>query len=483
MVKNKEISFWRYLAQFRFCEALGSLGPVPELKTGCQQWACYWQGLFDMVIASPWHEHSIPSGFAHAVSLAAIGRTDEARKIARRLCKSSLVFLFRHWLARALAPYDPALALEVAQKDSRTLGLRVVLQSRHGSQNEAEILVKKAFEKGLPKRDPELHLLASNFLTNNPPGRLDHLNQYIASYNMSPLALKRSDRPPLVDNLIAANVLSHVSGPLVSILMTSYNTADRIGAALEGLLAQSYRNIEIIVADDASSDDTVAVLQCWAEKDCRIKYLRMPANVGTYVAKKAAFKVSQGEFVTCHDSDDWSHPQRLEMQVRPLLENPHLVATTSKWIRLEDDGSYYARLVYPMLRLNPSSPLFRREIVAREAGLWDAVRIGADSEFHSRLRLVFGKQAVRCISKPLTIGAHRENSLMTDSSTGYTSSGMSPIRLAYWESWARWHIRTLHEGQKPKLAPIEDGRRFFDAPESICVPTGDIKAALASLGD
>ena len=72
---------------------------------------------------------------------------------------------------------------------------------------------------------------------------------------------------------------------------------------------------------------------------------------------------------------------------------------------------------------------------------------------------------------------------MTDSSTGYTSSGMSPIRLAYWESWARWHISTLHGGSKPKLAHIEDGGRLFEAPESICVPTGDIKAALASLGD
>ena len=436
-----------------------------------------------MVIASPWHAYSIPSGFAHAVSLAAIGYTDEARKIARRLCKSSLVFLYRHWLARALAPYDPALALEVAQKDSRTLGLRVVLLSRQGSVNEAKILVKKAFEKGLPKREHEMHLLASNFLKNDPAGRLNHLNKYLASYDLAELLLKRPVQPPLVYNLYVAVAFPQVSGPLVSVLMTAYNTADRIGAALEGLLAQSYRNIEIIVADDNSSDDTVAVLQSWAEKDSRIKYLHMPTNVGTYVAKTAAFKVCQGEFVTCHDSDDWSHPQRLEMQVRPLLENPQLVATTSKWIRLEDDGSYYARLVYPMLQLNPSSPLFRREIVAREAGLWDAVRIGADSEFHSRLRLVFGKQAVRCIAKPLTIGAHRENSLMTDSSTGYTSAGMSPIRLAYWESWARWHIRTLHEGQMPKLALIEDGGRLFEAPESICVPTGDIKVALASLGD
>src|SRR5690606_5218074 len=97
-----------------------------------------------------------------------------------------------------------------------------------------------------------------------------------------------------------------------------------------------------------------------------------------------------------------------------------LAATTSNWVRIEDDGTFFARPVHPIRRLNPSSPLFRKELINRRIGLWDPVRTGADTEFHARLKLVFGRN-VRRVSAALALGAHRPNSLMNAKGTGYGS--------------------------------------------------------------
>ena len=63
--------------------------------------------------------------------------------------------------------------------------------------------------------------------------------------------------------------------------------------------------------------------------DPRIHLVKQPVNQGTYAARNAGLDAAAGEFVAFQDSDDWSHPRRLELQVRPLLENPRLVATTT----------------------------------------------------------------------------------------------------------------------------------------------------------
>ena len=214
-----------------------------------------------------------------------------------------------------------------------------------------------------------------------------------------------------------------------------------------------------------------------------MRLLRLPTNGGT-LAKTMGLQLARGEFVTCHDSDDWSHPVKIERQVRPLLDNASLVATTSHWVRMQDDGMFYARPVHPLMRFNPSSPLFRREVVLKRMGAWDMVRTGADSEFHARLKLVFGKQAVKRIAQPLALGSHREGSLMTAGDTGYSDTGVSPQRLAYWQAWGAWHIDCLRKGVLPQL-PLDlevlSVSRPFVAPEEICVSEEQVRAAQAQV--
>jgi hypothetical protein len=478
----RTFNFFRLLVQSRFAESLAALGDRPWPRNGWEQWACFRQGLFDTVNRSVWDGRSIFGGMATAVSLAACGRIQEAERIVRKLDARWESRFFRAGLAELLAPYSGRLALELLRPYQGNFdgsrGRKIVLLEQVGETPAATSLLEEALHNGQAAREPQLTLLASNLLETTPAGKLSRLNDFLAAYRLAPLRLKDAGLPPSVDNLGAAESLAPVTGPLVSVLMTAYNIGDRIETALTGLLNQTWRNIEVIVVDDASSDDTGAVVQALAALDNRIRYFRLPSNAGTYVAKTFGFRQAAGEFVTCHDSDDWSHPQRLERQVQPLIDDPMLMATTSQWVRMEDSGRYHVRLVYPLMQLNPASPMFRREAVASQAGLWDAARIGADSEFHSRLRLVFGRKAVKRVAQPLTLGAHRENSLMTAPETGYSATGMSPTRLAYWESWAYWHIQCLRTGSRPQLPVIEAAARPFAAPPEVRVAPEKINAAL-----
>lgn len=469
----------------RFAHALARLPDGEPLSRANALYAAYRLGLYQTVANSPWAGQHWRGGFARAVSLAACGRADEAAALARQLAARRQLGGQQAALADALAPFAPQLALDLIKEGDAKMGLRASLLLRAGRLDEALQCLRQATSGRAPCKPPELSLFLSNAEQGEPGQQLAHLNSFLAAYGLTPVQLRDTTLPPGQMNLLPAEPLTsaeHVHGPRVSVLMTAFNSNQRIRCALASLLGQTYRDLEVIVVDDASTDTTGDVVRAIAASDPRVMYVRMPRNVGTYVAKSIGLRLAKGEFVTCHDSDDWSHPMRLEQQVLPLLKNKRLVATVSQWVRIQDDGVYYARPVHPLMRMNPASPLFRRELVLRHAGAWDPVRTGADSEFAARLKLVFGRRAVHRVVKPLALGAHRPDSLMTAADTGYCASGMSPTRLAYWESWGLHHINELRAGRKPALSTNLLVDRKFEAPQGILVPREDIAFCLSALG-
>jgi hypothetical protein len=468
---RRSLGFFAYLAQARFAEALAQLPLNAWPSTGWQQMACYRLGMYGTVAQSAWDGKHLQGGMAVAVSLAGCGEHDRATQMVHDLVAHHGPGRYQSTLADALAPFMPRLALSLVNHGHAPVALRTALLLRTGEREQAARLIQEARSNSKVHTSPELLLLQTNALEDSPEEELERMNAFLARFSLPPLALRDETLPPSTGNLMPAQRLPPVNGPLVSVLMTAYNTAGRIGAALEGLRAQTWRNLEVVVVDDCSTDDTAEVVHAIADQDSRIKYIRMACNAGTYVAKTVGLQQAKGEFVTCHDSDDWSHPLRLERQMLPLLNNRRLVATTSQWVRIEDNGTFYARPVHPLMRLNPASPLFRRREVVSHAGLWDAVRTGADSEFHGRLLLVFGRQSVRRVVQPLTFGAHRADSLMNAASTGYSEVGLAPHRLTYGEAWTRWHIAELHAGRKPVMPDIGSSTpALFECSPGVRIP-------------
>lgn len=418
------------------------------------------------------------------VSLAACGNHERSREILRRLPWDSIPVSKKVALAAALCPFMPDESLRLLQAlgDAAPAPLYAGVLLRTGNRLQAQQVVRQALQDRQVQKYPELRLFETMAEQDAKPlKQLERLNAFLQSQGVPLLALRMQDQPPAPCNVTVAHALPSVQGPLVSVLMTTYRTGERVSAAIASLLSQSYHNLEIIVVDDASGDATPDIVDTWARRDARVRLIRLPVNGGTYLAKSIGLRQARGEFVTCHDSDDWSHSVKIERQVQPLLEDKTLVATTSQLIRMQDDGMFYARSVYPLARFNPSSPLFRRELVIQRMGGWDMVRTGADSEFYARLRLVFGNRAVKRIAQPLSLGSHREGSLMTASDTGYSDSGVSPQRLEYLESWSHWHLDCLRKGLLPQLPQDLEAlaaERCFPAPEKIALTPKQVREAI-----
>lgn len=415
-------------------------------------WAYYRLNMYATVATLDCRQQDWRTSVAKAVAFAACGRYAEAETVVRKILFRPEWIVHRLTLAKAMAAFMPELALRILEGMHAPAAFRAALLLSVGDNKDAQRVIDAVLNPAEIATDPELHLYRANVHRGPPRDQLGRLNAFLLAREVPAVELIDDTLPPSPCNVRCASSVSPVDGPLVSVLMTTYKTAERVDSAIRSILGQSYKNIELIAVDDGSEDHTPVVLQKWADKDRRVKVLRLQRNVGTYVAKNVGLKLARGEFVTCHDSDDWSHPLKIERQVKPLLKNHRLIGTTSHWLRMTDDGFYYARAVYPLMRLNLSSLLFRREEVLSYAGIWDGVRTGADSEFAARLRLVFGNDSVYAVRQPLALGSHRQGSLMTAPSTGYSSKAGAAQRLKYWEEWSHWHIETLRVQDRPRLS-------------------------------
>ncbi|HLS68723.1 MAG TPA: glycosyltransferase family 2 protein [Kiloniellales bacterium] len=469
----------------------GQAPHAQELRAaaGGSLWAQHQLGMYGSVVGQLTEDvrrTSWRSLLAAAASSAALGRHAEARHFVSELERHPLArWRHRRRVATGLALHAPALALHWLEQTHRRgekdacLDVWVALLCGLQRYGQAALALPQALHD-CPEQ-PELLLHQANLLRlgklkshpNTEEAAHASLTRYFERFGLEQPHRIDTSQPFSARNATATASPAQGARPLVSVIMTAHETADRIESALRSLLAQTHQDLEILVMDDASADDLGSVVTLLQQKDPRVSYFRLPRNVGTYVAKELALRhLVRGDFVTCHDSDDWSHPRKIELQLDELLQQPERVFSWSYWLRLQDDGLIVARQSHPLLRSNLSSVLFRRDPVLNRAGGYDQVRTGADSEFLARLQLVFGQKASARVRKPLAFGAARAGSLMTDQVTGITGvTSTTPFRLAYWEAWRRWHMESLKQGRRPRM-PEKPLQRPFPIPEGQAAAPG-----------
>lgn len=117
--------------------------------------------------------------------------------------------------------------------------------------------------------------------------------------------------------------------PKVSVTMPCYNCEDTVGRAIESILGQSFTDLELIAADDGSSDNTAAVLKEYAAADCRLKPLFLD-HQGVVGAANAAIDAAAGQYVARMDADDFALPERIERQVHLLDHNSEVGLTACR---------------------------------------------------------------------------------------------------------------------------------------------------------
>lgn len=184
--------------------------------------------------------------------------------------------------------------------------------------------------------------------------------------------------------------------PRVTVVMAMYNAAQFLHQAVASVLAQTYRDFELIVVDDASTDDSLSVLEGFS--DPRMRIIRHRTNMGAALSRNDALSVASGEFVAIMDADDVCAPARLERQVAFLDANPQAglvgcgiydVIDESGEILYtaylpEDNETIQKTLVQRWCFLHPSI-MFRRELLRYAGGYREVFEPAEDHDFILRI--------------------------------------------------------------------------------------------------
>lgn len=109
--------------------------------------------------------------------------------------------------------------------------------------------------------------------------------------------------------------------PLVSIITPIYNGSKTIRETIESVLNQTYKNFEMIIVDDSSTDNTRKIIEDYTKKDKRIKYYLLPQKGGASVARNKALNSAKGKYVAFLDGDDLWKKDKLEKQINFMEEN------------------------------------------------------------------------------------------------------------------------------------------------------------------
>jgi glycosyltransferase involved in cell wall biosynthesis len=154
--------------------------------------------------------------------------------------------------------------------------------------------------------------------------------------------------------------------PAVSVVLPTYQRASALRSAMASVLSQDFTDLELVVVDDASTDDTQAVVEGF--HDDRIRYLRQPTNLGVSAARNRALRASRGDLVAFIDSDDEWLPGKLRKQVDRMAELPAQVGLLYGGTEnVEPDGS--CRIVLPQQRGDLRFALARRNVVHGTSGV------------------------------------------------------------------------------------------------------------------
>jgi len=182
--------------------------------------------------------------------------------------------------------------------------------------------------------------------------------------------------------------------PLVSIAITTYNRAHLLSRCLNGVIKQKYSNIEIIIVDDHSTDDTEQRIKQYLKHDKRIKYVRHKKNLGNAHARNTALKNCIGKYVAFIDDDDeWIDPNKLIKQVsifessdKPQLgiicSNVNIISDKKTSIKtIKEPKNIKKAILFGNSIIFNSTVLTKRDILLTVKGFDVNLSRGIDSDF------------------------------------------------------------------------------------------------------
>lgn len=136
--------------------------------------------------------------------------------------------------------------------------------------------------------------------------------------------------------------------PLVSICIPTYNSEKYLEETLNSIISQTYHNIEIIIGDNGSSDNTLSIIKEYFVKDNRITFYSNENNIGYSRNCNKLISKAKGEFVSIFHSDDVYDPSIIEKEVKILKSNPQISGVFTSFYKITEVGSIIPNVQYPI---------------------------------------------------------------------------------------------------------------------------------------
>ena len=254
---------------------------------------------------------------------------------------------------------------------------------------------------------------------------------------------------------------------LVSIAIPTFNRAQSLARALRSASEQTYGALEIVVADNASTDGTPAVCAAHARADDRVRVIRRPQNIGAIANFNGVVEACRGEFVLLLADDDWLAPDYVERCVRALRAQPQLALACGRALYFRGDEYVYAGREMHVLDAEPARRVRRFFYAVREnAALYGVMRaqvarsvfplancIGADWLLMGRLAALGGIETVATTSLSRSLGGASAGMHVIAASAGVRRSlhghahlvvGWNVVREIGWSSPAYARFRRAH---------------------------------------
>jgi len=256
----------------------------------------------------------------------------------------------------------------------------------------------------------------------------------------------------------------------VSVIIAAYNVETFVSRAIASVQAQTHRNWEIIVVDDASTDGTAAMVEAIARDDGRVRLLRRQPNGGPAAARNKALDAATGEWVAVIDADDAWRPERLERLLAAAMETEsdfvadnqillddalqHEVGTAfdpaQARFRMTVRGLCHGDYEGTIVNLGMLKPLIRLAFLnSRKLRYRSDLRYFEDYHFHAEL--IFNGVSAICIPEPLYIYTMPVGTVSRVTSLGTRTTGYIPTRFPIVDALVAKYKHVLPRDMKPLL--------------------------------
>ena len=166
----------------------------------------------------------------------------------------------------------------------------------------------------------------------------------------------------------ASEAASGGAVPTLTIGLPVYNGAEYLSQSLDALLAQTYKDFELVISDNASSDETAEICGDYAERDERIRYVRQPVNIGAAPNHNFLVGEARGRYFKWASHDDLYAPELLEKCVGVLESRPDVVLAHCWDALIDEDGKVLQAHPYALDTANPSPSARLRSLLYTPGG-------------------------------------------------------------------------------------------------------------------